>query len=455
MATIFQNPIRRINPATGKMENAFDAKGKQLFHPNWRTDIVNHQGRRKTYTFGTNKFLAQKQADMLETREREIKNGVRAAPTPEDENRLRPVGDVFQEYFAWGLARGGKRNMPWDDEYADKKKRNLSLWGTCLHLETLGDIYGILPKVEKECHSMLHGGNVGKTVSNKVLDLRAFISWCKKRKYLTEDPLSELGKFDTTPTKIRRAMTAEELRALLTHCAPHRRLLYEVGFCTGLREDELRQLEPHMLDREECAIRIPKEIDKARKARVQYIPAALMERLVAFVASGEAKKIYARTYRQQGEREGKKAPPANPLLYVPTNSATSMKKDLMAAGIPIETPKGVLNFHALRTAYINFVLDVAPDVKTAQELARHETADMTLNVYGRAKEDRCRSVVESVGSIVFPDGQRQNPEDTGQPDHTKLTQGSEISSPEKTITTNEIGGYSKNRLVRKRGLEPP
>ncbi len=55
--------------------------------------------------------------------------------------------------------------MPWDDEYADKKKRNLSFWGTCLHLETLGDIYGILPKVEKECHSMLHGGNVGKTRS--------------------------------------------------------------------------------------------------------------------------------------------------------------------------------------------------------------------------------------------------------------------------------------------------
>ncbi len=61
------------------MENAFDAKGKQLFHPNWRTVIVNHQGKRKTYTFGTNKFLAQKQADMLETREREIKNGVRAS----------------------------------------------------------------------------------------------------------------------------------------------------------------------------------------------------------------------------------------------------------------------------------------------------------------------------------------------------------------------------------------
>jgi hypothetical protein len=164
---------------------------------------------------------------------------------------------------------------------------------------------------------------------------------------------------------------------------------------------------------------------------VQYIPAALMERLAAFVESGEAKNLYKRFYHNQGKRPERKEPPANPLLYVPTNSATSMKKDLKAAGIPIETPKGVLNFHALRTAYINFVLDVAPDVKTAQELARHETADMTLNVYGRAKEDRCRAVVESVGSLVFQDTLRHNPDHGGQGNYTKLTQGQENSSPEK------------------------
>lgn len=378
-----------------------DDKGKPLHHPNWRTLIVTHRGRRKTYTFGTNWVLAQKQADMLEIREREIRNGIRPRPTIDRKYEIRPFDDVCREYFVWGTARGGKRNMPWDDEYADKKKRALAFWRDCLGLERLRDLNGILPKVEAECHKMLADGKAGKTVSNTVQSLGSFIKWCLKRKYLLEDPLLELGKFDISPRTIRRAMTQDELRALLDNCADHRRLLYEVAFCTGLREDELRRLEPEMLDREECAIRIPRHIDKGRKDRVQYIPAALMVRLVEFAEAGEAVAIYRRTYHCQGVREGRKKPPENPLLYVPRNSATMLKRDLATAGIPVRTPKGKLDFHALRTAYINFVIDIAPDVKTAQELARHETAHMTLNVYGRAKEERCRSVVERVGELVF------------------------------------------------------
>lgn len=379
-----------------------DDKGKPLFHANWRTLIVNHRGRRKTYTFGTNRLFAQKQADMLETREREIRNGIRPRPTIDKKYELRPFDDVCQEYYAWGNARGGRRNMPWDADFAEKKKRALTYWRTRLGLERLRDLRDVLPKVEAICHQMLADGKTGKTVSNTVQSLTSFIKWCLKRKYLLDDPLAELGKFDISPQTIRRAMTPDELRALLTYCAVHRRLLYEVAFCSGLRENELRQLEPHMLDPEECAIRIPKHIDKGRKDRLQYIPAALMTRLLEFAESGEALEIYKQTNRGRA-RTGKKKPPKNPLLYVPTNSATMLKRDLAAAGIEAMTTKGKLDFHALRTAYINFVIDIAPDVKTAQELARHETVNMTMNVYGRAKEERCRAVVESVGSLVFSD----------------------------------------------------
>ena len=79
--------------------------------------------------------------------------------------------------------------MPSDVEHAYKKERDITLWRTALDLKILSDLYGVLPNVEKQCLKMLDSGNVGKTVANKVLNLRSLILWCKKRKYLTEDPL--------------------------------------------------------------------------------------------------------------------------------------------------------------------------------------------------------------------------------------------------------------------------
>ena len=443
MATIFRTQKKETNQATGKREPVTGSDGKPVMLPKWRTVIVDHKGIRRTLTLATNKQQAQKQADILEQREREIKMGIRAVPTPQDKNQSRPFEDVFAEYMAWGRAQGGRKGMPWDEEHAYKKERDIFFWRDALGLKLLGDLYGVLPKVEERCRAMLESGNTGKTVANKVLNLRSMILWCKKRKYLTEDPLEELAKFDTTPRTVRRAMTPDELKQLLRFCAPHRRLLYEVAACSGLRENELRQLVPSFLDRNACAIRIPKEIDKARKERLQMIPSALMERLTAFVESEEVFTLYNKAYSQQGERKGKKQPPANPLLYVPQNSATMLKKDLEAGGTPAMTAKGKLDFHALRTAYINFVLDSGANVKTAQELARHATPDMTMNVYGRARDEKMREAVESVGNMLFSDTAGQETADHGREKNRAFTEQEFPSTSTKNITPAAAGVISK------------
>jgi hypothetical protein len=46
----------------------------------------------------------------------------------------------------------------------------------------------------------------------------------------------------------------------------------------------------------------------------------------------------------------------NPLLYVPSHPARSLDMDLEKAGIPKVTPKGKIDFHAVRLAYINLVI---------------------------------------------------------------------------------------------------
>ncbi len=105
--------------------------------------------------------------------------GIRVVPTPQNKNQSRPFDEVLAEYMAWGRAQGGRRGMPWDEEYAYKKERDIIFWRTALELGVLGDLYDVLPEVEAECLKILDSGISGKTVANKVLNLRSLILWCK------------------------------------------------------------------------------------------------------------------------------------------------------------------------------------------------------------------------------------------------------------------------------------
>jgi hypothetical protein len=61
-----------------------------------------------------------------------------------------------------------------------------------------------------------------------------------------------------------------------------------------------------------------------------------------------------------------------------------------------------LDFHACRVAYINLVLDSGVSLKEAQALARHATPEMTMNVYGRMREDHLSDAVEKVAESIIP-----------------------------------------------------
>ena len=59
-----------------------------------------------------------------------------------------------------------------------------------------------------------------------------------------------------------------------------------------------------------------------------------------------------------------------------------------------------MDFHACRVAYINLIMESGATAKEAQELARHATPHMTMNVYGRAREDRLALAVENVANRI-------------------------------------------------------
>jgi hypothetical protein len=75
---------------------------------------------------------------------------------------------------------------------------------------------------------------------------------------------------------------------------------------------------------------------------------------------------------------------------------------LAQASIPKYAFSGKLDFHACRVAYINHVIESGVSVKEAQELARHSTPQLTMNVYGRARVERLAEAVEKVGEALLP-----------------------------------------------------
>ena len=88
---------------------------------------------------------------------------------------------------------------------------------------------------------------------------------------------------------------------------------------------------------------------------------------------------------------------------MPTHPAREFDKDLKAAGIPKVTSAGKLDFHACRLAYINLVIDSGATIKEAQELARHSTPQLTMNIYGRVREERLAQTVDKVADALRQD----------------------------------------------------
>ena len=81
-----------------------------------------------------------------------------------------------------------------------------------------------------------------------------------------------------------------------------------------------------------------------------------------------------------------------------------METDLKAAGIKKTTPKGKLDFHAIRTFFISRTIEAGATVKEAQKLARHSDPRITMNTYARARDEGLASVVDRVANSILPDG---------------------------------------------------
>ena len=398
MAYIYATYKTRTDKQTGKRIPVLDKKGQPVRHPYFRAEIRNWDGTRTTVTIPCrNRSEAQRQADLMQLKQDQIKAGERPPPVPADRKPPKGIREAAEEYLRWGECQGGRGGRPWAKEHARTRRLRMVAWIDRLKLRTMDDLQGILPAVEEECHARLKAGMSGKTIKHEAETLTAFIRWAKPRGYIDNNPLEGLGRFNTKQKIKRRVMSREEMAAFMACVPPHLQLLFEVAICSGLRRNELYSLTPDHLDATRCGLILEADWTKNRQDGFQPLPRSLFERLAAYSKTGDAKERYRLAFRQCG---AKLHCPDDPLLYVPKATATTMDVYLAKAGIPKKTKAGKLDFHALRVAYINMLIEAGVDVKTIQTLARHSTLELTMNVYARAVDEKLRQGVESLGNMI-------------------------------------------------------
>ena len=222
------------------------------------------------------------------------------------------------------------------------------------------------------------------------------------------------------PRHERRAMRPAELAALVTAtaagferfgmAAAERALLYRLAAVTGLRAGELRQLRrcDLALGVERPTFTVPARIGKNRKAATLPLVADVAAELLAMVGH---------------------AMPAAAVLPVPPRSdvVRMLRADLADARAAFVAAAGgdateaveraggdflayrdaggrVLDFHSLRHTFITDLAAANVPAKVAQELARHSTVTLTLDVYTHVEAARLAEAVAKLPDAAAATG---------------------------------------------------
>lgn len=255
-------------------------RGKPRSNGKYQGWYVDSNGKRKFFIGTRNRAETLRIAQKIEDDHRQVRLGYRPPSSPADKYKSRPFAEVVAEYISWGESQGGRGGRPWATEHARKRRDNLQWWQNQLGIQTLGEVNGILPRVEKALRELQNLGRSGKTLQNYQEAICAFCDWAVQRGYLTNDPLRSAKYYDITPRARRRILTREEIQVLLEVVPPSRRLLYQVAMCTGLRAKELRSLKVCDLNPDMLALNLHAEWTKNRKPGMQPIPQWLLEELL-------------------------------------------------------------------------------------------------------------------------------------------------------------------------------
>jgi integrase len=286
-----------------------------------------------------------------------------------------PVTDLIAEYEGELRRRGCS-------------EKHLKL--TAFRIRTLAKGHDRLAKLTPErIRQALGSLDVAPTTANYYrVALNGFFAWLVREGRWSVNPVAAVGRArEVGKTLQRRALTTEELAALMRASPAPQDTVYLMAATTGLRRSELASLTWGDLDLEARTVSIRAEKSKNRKAQVLPLPKGTAERLA--------------------ELRGEVTPGARVFATIP--EVATLKRDLARAGIEFETPAGVVDFHALRVTFGTSLARAGVSLALAQKLMRHSTPVLTANIYMRLELHDEAAAVAKIDTFAPAKKRRKDP----------------------------------------------
>ena len=217
-----------------------------------------------------------------------------------------------------------------------------------------------------------------KTLNEYLTSVKGFMAWLVAQGRLAANPLALVGKVETRgrEVRIRRALTAPELDALLSVAGPQR-IVYLTAVLTGIRHGELQELRwaDFKLDGEKASVTVRASVSKNHKQACLPLHPAL-----------------ATALRELRPSDAKTAD----LVFnglVPRSKV--FNAHLKAAKIVKMDAEGrVMDFHSLRHTFCTNLQCAGVSQREAMELMRHSDPRLTASTYTDASLLSLKTAVE-------------------------------------------------------------
>jgi site-specific recombinase XerC len=395
----------------------------------WLARFNDGTGRTRQVSTGcTGKDDAKHVLADLERRAARVRSGVvtpgeaRAAEHADDP--VMPHVEKYLQHLAGKRGRGAKDRV--SAEHVNNFRRGLTAAVEGCRFKRLRDLDRDVADRWIAREAAADDAPSPRTLNIRLSALSAFGNWLVDTRTTTINPFGRMRKLDEAGSrKVRRALTADELRRLLAiaqlrplaeygrervrrenpagrrswskvpltadtiaaaadrgraalHARPdyadhlervgrERRMLYEVLVTTGLRRGELASLTigSVVLNADTPHVVAAAADTKSGERAVQPLHPAVAAELRQWIAD---------------EHAG--APPTTKLFTVPDCLVRILDRDCRAAGIPKRDAEGrTVDVHALRKTYGSHMIaaNVAP--RTVQKLMRHKSLELTMQTY--------------------------------------------------------------------------